>query len=55
MFLGTGRGFSSVQLTLPGAYATQESAQVQTCVIPEPDAPGSTLYGVRPERRVCAT
>ena len=44
-YLGTGRGFSSVHLTLPGSYATQESAQVQTCVVPEPDPPGQTSFG----------
>ncbi len=44
VFLGMGGGFSSVQVTLPGAFAIQKSDQVQTCVIPEPDAPGNTPY-----------
>ncbi|WP_147451091.1 RHS repeat-associated core domain-containing protein [Corallococcus llansteffanensis] len=42
--LGTGRGFSTVTLTLPGSYATQSSAQFNTCFAPEPDAPGATTF-----------
>lgn len=45
VLLGTGRGFSPVQLKLPRWLASQRSGQVATCVDPEPDAPGATLFG----------
>ena len=41
VFLGTGLGFSSVKLMLPGTFATQKSPQVQACL---PPATGATTY-----------
>ncbi|RKH73676.1 RHS repeat domain-containing protein [Corallococcus aberystwythensis] len=41
--LGTGRGFASVWIKMPG-FNTQFSNYERDCITPEPDAPGSTPF-----------
>jgi RHS repeat-associated protein len=44
VYLGTGRGFSSVTLTLPETFSTQVNQQFLVCATPSPPPPGSTPF-----------
>jgi RHS repeat-associated protein len=42
--LGTGQGFSTVSITLPGPMSIQNSGEVLTCADPQPAPAGSTPF-----------